>query len=368
LLMQQQGLAYDFEESDDTVNIRGTQVFDHINDLMKMAASPIGESEQLFVLPQSVVFPEAISWDESRQKFLIGTIAEGQVFAVGKDGQITELLKANNENGLWAIFDILADQARNRLWLTSASVPTFSRYDPIDKGRSSLFEFNLETLELIRRYPVPVDGMSHVLGSMVLSPNGDIYIADRALPLVYKKAADEQKITPVLALKEMISQRGIAMQPDGRLMYVADREMGIMVVDLEARQAGLLGVPSSLNVGGIEGMYLKDNGLFIIQNGTRPQRIMRLQLSASGQKVESVRPLAVAQVAFDFPNFGVIEGENLYYFANSQRKGDSGPQKPVTVLRTPLDSGMDLVQPDMQEFLKQQAEKTRLREQEQQNN
>ena len=27
--------------------------------------------------------------------------------------------------------------------------------------------------------------------------------------------------------------RGIAMQPDGRIMYVADREMGIMVVDIE---------------------------------------------------------------------------------------------------------------------------------------
>ena len=368
LIMQRQGLAYDFEESDDTVNIRGTQVFDHVNDLMKLAASPMGESEQVFVLPQSVVFPEAISWDESRQKFLIGTIAEGQIFAVGKDGQLSELLKANNENGLWAIIDILVDQERNRLWVTSASMPVFSRYDPIDKGRSALFEFNLETLELIRRYPVPVDGRSHVPGSMVLSPKGDIFIADRALPLVYSKAAGEQKLKPVLALREMISQRGIAMQPDGRLMYVADREMGILVVDLEARQAGFLEVPDTLNIGGRDGLYLKDNRLFVIQNGIRPQRVMRLQLSASGQKVESVRPLAVAQPEFDFPNFGTIEGENLYYFANSQRMGNSGSQKPVTVLSTPLDSGTELVQPDMQEFLKQQAEKTRLRELKQQNN
>ena len=39
LNMQRQGLAYDFEESEDSVNIRGTQVFDHINDLMKLAGS-----------------------------------------------------------------------------------------------------------------------------------------------------------------------------------------------------------------------------------------------------------------------------------------------------------------------------------------
>ena len=99
LHMQRQGLAYDFMASDDTVNIRGTQVFDYVNDLMKMAADPVGESEQVFVLPENVVLPEAISWDESRQKFLIGTVAEGQIFAVGKDGQTSELLRANDENG-----------------------------------------------------------------------------------------------------------------------------------------------------------------------------------------------------------------------------------------------------------------------------
>ncbi len=173
------------------------------------------------------------------------------------------------------------------------------------------------------------------------------------------KLAGEEKLKPVLAFREMISQRGIAMQPDGRIMYVADREMGIMVVDLEAEQARLLEIPETLNIGGIDGLYLKDNRLFIIQNGISPQRVMRLQLDSSGTKVESVRPLAVAQPEFDLPSFGTIEGEDLYFFANSQWMGKTGSQKPVTVLRTPLDSSGDLVQPDMQLFLKQQAEKTK---------
>lgn len=359
LHMQQQGLAYDFMQSDDTLNIRGTEVFDYVNDLMKLAGDPMGESEQAFVLPAGVVTPEAIAWDESRQKFLVGTIAGGQVFAVGGDGEVTELLRADNENGLWAIFGILVDQPRNRLWVSSASMPGFSRFDPADKGRSALFEFNLETLDLLNRYPVPVDGQSHILGNMVLGPDGDVFIADRALPLVYSKSPDEQKLKPILAFRELISQRGIAMQPDGRILYVADREMGIMVVDLKARQARLLKIPETLNIGGIDGLYLQDNRLFVIQNGIKPQRVMRLQLDASGTRVEAVRPLAVAQAEFDFPSFGTIEGEYLYFFANSQSMSKAGLQKPVTVLRTPLDSSADLVQPDMQLFLQQQAEKTK---------
>jgi sugar lactone lactonase YvrE len=355
--MQQQGLAYDFSLTENTNNIRGTEVFDYVNDMLKMAADPMGEVEPVFVLPESVVMPETIAWDESRQKFLIGTIAEGQILAVGKDGELSELLRADNENGMWAVFDILVDQPRNRLWVTSASMPGFSRFDPVDKGRSGLFEFDLKTLELIRRHPVPVDGRSHILGSMVLAPNGDIYIADRALPLVYMKPAGEQKLKAVLLLKELVSQRGVAMQPDGRLMYVADREMGIMVVDLEAKQARLLEVPDTLNVGGIDGIYLDNNRLFIIQNGIKPQRVIRLQLDPSGTRVATVAPVAVAQPEFDLPSFGTIQGDSLYFFANSQWLGKTGSQKPVAVLSAQLDASIDLVKPEMEQFLKLQAEK-----------
>ena len=357
LRMQQHGLSYDFTESENTANIRGTEVFDYVNDLMIMAGDPVGESEPVFTLPESVVLPETIAWDESRQKFLIGTLAQGSISAVGEDGQVTELLKANGENGMGAVFDILVDQGRNRLWVSSAAVPVFSGFDPVDKGRSALFEFDLETLQFIRRYPVPVDGLPHILGSMVLASNGDIFIVDRHFPIIYRKLADEQRLKAVLPLKDMISMRGIAMQPDGSMLYVADREMGIWVVDIKGGRAGNLAVPDNLNVGGIDGLYLWDNHLIIIQNGIKPQRVMRLQLDSTGTQVTAVRPLAVAQAEFDYPSFGTVKGEELYYFANSQSNLDNGQAKAITVLRTPINSSKDLAQPDMQQFLEQQAKK-----------
>jgi hypothetical protein len=288
-------------------------------------------------------------------------MSEGSILAVGMDGEVNELLKANDENGLWAIFDIIVDQANNRLWVSSAAVPGFSRFDPIDKGRSALFEFDLKTLKLIHRYPVPVDGQSHILGSMVLSANGDIYIADRVLPFVYLKPAGEQKLIASLAFKEMISMRGIAMQPDGRIMYVADREMGIMIVDVNSKKSGALKTPETLNLGGIDGMYLKDNRLFVIQNGIKPQRVMRLQLNSSGTEVTSVRPLAVAQPEFDYPSYGTIHGEDLYFFANSHWSGKRDSQKPVTVLRTSLNASEELMGAETRRYLEEEAKKTKKR-------
>lgn len=354
LRMQQQGLAYDFSQLDSTENLRGTEVFDYVNDLMKQAANPMGESETMFSLPDNVIMPEAMTWDESRQKFLVGTVAEGQVLAVGKDGQVSELIKANDENGMWAVFDILVDQERNRLWVSSAVTPKFNRYSIPDKGRSALFEFNLETLELIRRYPVPIDGRPHILGNMTMNPNGDIFIADRILPLIYSKPAGEQKLKAILASRDMVSLRGIAMQPDGRILYVADREMGILVVDLEGEKVARLGIPGNLNIGGLEGLYLWNNHLVIIQNGIKPQRVMRLQLDSTGTKVDKVRPLAVAQPVFEFPSFGTIIENNLVYFANSQWSDSEENLKPVVVVSTPLDANEDLVPPELQHYLEQQ--------------
>lgn len=258
---------------------------------------------------------------------------------------------------MWAIFDILVDQQRNRLWVSSAAVPAYSGFDPVDKGRSGLFEFDLETLKLVRRYPVPVDGRPHVLGSMALGPDGDIFVVDRALPLVYTKAADEKKLKAILASKDMISMRGVAMQPDGSMMYVGDREMGIMVVDIKGSRSGKLLAETSLNLGGIDGLYLWNNNLVVVQNGIKPQRLMLLQLDASGTKVETIRPLAVAQPDFDYPSYGTILGDDFYYFASSQTSNSRSRPKPVTVLRTPINSGKPLVEPDMKAYLDARGKK-----------
>ena len=95
--------------------------------------------------------------------------------------------------------------------------------------------------------------------------------------------------------------RGITMQPDGRLLYVADREMGILVIDTLEGRAAKLQVPETLNIGGIDGLYLWNNNLVIIQNGISPQRVMRLQLDPSGTQVTSVAPLANAAASSACP-------------------------------------------------------------------
>ena len=347
LQMQQQGLSNDLSKNPDTISIRDTEVWTYLNDLMIGAGVPNGRGDVVFTLAAEFSSPAAISWDESRGRFLVGTQQDGIVVAVSQDGSTQVLIKANEENGLWAIRGLFADSENNRLWVSSAAVPAFSAYQPSDKGRGALFEFDLETLELKGRYNVPLDGQTHELGPIAVAGNGDIYIADLAQPMVFRKTAKGEQLEAFVGNKDLVGLRDLAVSPDTGKLYIADSVMGVMVVDPAQQTAAMLTGPENLNLGAISGLFYSKGKLIMIQNGIQPQRIMRLELDASGSNVVDVMPMAIALDEFDRPAFGTVKGEEVYYFANP------GENQPVKVMKTPLDPGDSIESAEMRRIKQQ---------------
>ncbi|MEJ2533995.1 MAG: hypothetical protein P8008_00580 [Gammaproteobacteria bacterium] len=350
LKMQQQGLAQDFDKMSDTESIRGTEVYDYINDLLVRANEPLGAAEVVQDLPSDLLLATSIDWDPRREAWLVGDAREGAVRAVSRDGKVVKLLQSNDENGLWAIFGLLVDADNNRLWLSSSASEAHQAYDPVDAGRSALFEFTLDTLELVKRYPVPVDGRPHRLGNLVRTGSGDVYVADTILPILYRLESGGDRLRPFLASRDMVSMRGIALSDDDSKIYVADYELGVLVVDLAGKKAFKLAVPETLNMGGIEGLFYDDGYLVMIQNSNRPQRVMRLELNDNGTAVVNVAPLAVAQPFFDYPNFGTIVDDTLYFFANSHWVRAMESPQPIVLASTNVANAPDIVPPDLQKF------------------
>lgn len=347
LTMQRQGLSYDFNQTDDTLSIRKTEVYVYINDLMVEAGKPAGEGALAFSLPGRPADYQSIAWDSSRGKFLIGTAEEGTLLAVAEDGSTEVLLQAGKGNGLWSINGLAVDAGRNRLWISSAATAKYKNFLPTDQSHGALFEFNLETLELVQEYFLPIDPLPHELGSLALTDDGHVYVIDRALPVVYRKAPDGDRLEAFVGSTELVSFSDVAVAPDNSRLFVADRVKGVFVVDPIAEQATMLGAPDNLNLSGIEGIEYAAGNLVIIQGGFKPQRLMRLKLAASGSAVDTVAPMAVALPQFDRPGIGAVLGNALYYFANSGAgEGDDG----LLVLRTSLDAGQAIVPPDIRKF------------------
>jgi len=348
--MQQQGLSYDFNSTEDTQSIRTTEVYDYLNDLLIKAGEPMGEGAVAFTLPEVNTHPESIAWDESRDSFLVGTIETGAVLSVTPDGEIEELIRSNDENGLLAILGVAVDQKRNRLWVSSAGVPGFAGLHPTDMGRGALYEFDLETLEVVNQYYTPVDGLPHIPGNIAVTPTGDVYVIDRAYPIVLRKLADSDQLESFVGDPEMTAFKDLALSDSGQLLYVADKELGILVIDLERGLSNRLSGPDTMNLTGLSGLTYNQGRLFTVQNGITPQRMLRLELDASGKSVAATVPVAVALEQFNYPSFGAIHGDNVYYFANGNMPGSNSGSSATLVMKSPTDSEKVMISPEKRRF------------------
>jgi hypothetical protein len=128
------------------------------------------------------------------------------------------------------------------------------------------------------------------------------------------------------ALKVMVenpkltSIRGLAVSGDGKKLYFADYALGLFGVDLAAGKGFDLEYPADrLVLGGIDGLYWYDDALVAIENGMSPKRVIRLRLDETGRSVAHVMPLDAANPAFSLPTYGVVDGDSLYFVANSQK-------------------------------------------------
>ena len=341
LKLQQQGASYDFNADDETRGIRDTEAYQHINNLLKDAGNPAGEGAVAFEMPGNAADYRALAWDESRKRFLVGTVREGTLLAVSANGESEVLLKASDENGLWSITGLSVDVENNRLWVTSAASPSFINFTVADKSHGALFELDLKTLETVGRYNVPVDGLEHELGSLAVSQDGHVYVIDRATPIIYTKLPQSDRLEAFFANPDAGAFDDIAVTPDNSRVFVSDAEKGILVIDPNARQARMLTGPDNMNLGGIESVSYLDHHLYVIQGRFSPQRIIRLELDRSGAAAQSISPMAIALEGFDRPGVGAIQGDKLFYFANT----GSGDESGALLMSTPLAAGAASVQP-----------------------
>jgi hypothetical protein len=356
LKMQQQGLSYDFNETEDTQSIRKTQAYDYINNMMIEAGEPAGDGAVAMTIAGNPADREAIAWDPSRERFLVGTVSKGEVLAVDAEGDAEVLLRADAENGLWSVNGLAVDESRKRLWISSAATPRFAAWAESDGNRNALFEFDLETLERVARHDLPADGMYHELGGIALTADGHVYVIDTVMPLIFRKRPQQAGLEPFVSSKELVAFTDVTATPDNSRLFAADPVMGIFVVDPEAESAAMLSGPETLNLGGIRSVDYADGNLFIIQAGIRPERLMRLELDTNGSAVAEVIPMAIALEPFDRPGAGTVVKDYLYYLANP---GAGENAEGSIVMRTRLDAGnavKELSIEDLQEVLKPQGQ------------
>lgn len=364
LRMQQQGLAVDWDDIEEVESLRRYPLYGHLRDLMQAAGEPSGAVSQAFEIDADYPMPEALAYDPESGRTFVGTVRDGLILArEAGEAEFTPFASPEDTPGLLAVFDLLVDAERGHLWVATGGTGQFRDARNSSVGRTALIKLDLESGEKLGEYRVLPDGRAHLLGALALAADGTVYASDSSAPLIYRLRPRDERPQPFAGNPVFTGLRGIALSQDERRLYVSDYDLGVFFFELGDQPKGFaLGIPETLNLGGIDGLYQWDGHLVAIQNGVTPQRVLRLELDESGTRVANIATMAKALPEFDDPTFGTVAGDDLLFLAAShwQRVGPDGravdpPLPDVPVLRVSIaDATNTVVGEEMLERLKRQ--------------
>ena len=296
-----------------------------------------------FKLPLPKFIPEGLAYERDTGDIFLGGVHEGRILRV-RDEEAKQFI-APGAGGLWAPLGMAIDRERNLLWVATAAIPELKDAKKEDLGATALLAFKVASGEPAGRYPLNEPG-EHMLGDVMVTRHGEVFATDNRAGILYE--LDVKKGFRALTKPgELVSPQGMAMGPDERWLYVADYTQGLFRYDRDKRELIRVDAQPDACLYGIDGLYFYQKDLIAVQNGVQPHRIVRLEMSASGRRVNEVRVLASNLKSFDEPTLGAVQGKRFYFIANSQwNKFDKNRQlPPKDKLKGPIVHWVELLDP-----------------------
>lgn len=315
---QKQGFGFDLSKDDKFAAIADTKVWTYIVDNLKANLKPFGEGSVAFALPAGDQLFDSLAFDPKKKQFLAGSVREGKIYRVGKNGTLQEFIAPTAQNGLWSVYAMAAVPEDDVLYVASTASVYFKGFDKADFGKAGVFRFRLSDGKFLGKSLLLPGRDERTLSSIAAGRNGQVYAADGLRNEIYR--LDDGELKLLMENPQLTSLRGLALDADGKNLYFADYSLGVFGIDLAGGKGFDLAYdPKTLVLGGIDGLYWYDHTLVAIESGMSPHRVMRLSLSQDGRKIVDAMPLDAGKPEFKLPTYGAIDGDGLYFIANSQK-------------------------------------------------
>ncbi len=339
------GVSSPVEKSEDFVALRARREFQAV--VKKLAANlhPKGAGEVAFSLREVTGLIEGIAWREKNGQFFFGDVNGRAVWVrQAKDGTLRRFTPEGDE--LLGVFGLVVDEAAGALWAATSAVPAMRGFTPDQDGTAALAEIDLETGAVRRTIPVVRrvgDQQSHVLGDLALAADGSVFVPDSGGPVLWRLPPGGSALESFVESGEFLSLQGIGLLPAG-VALLSDHANGLLRVDLVSHEVRRLEAPTNTTLIGLDGMTLAGDGSVIaVQNGLRPNRVLRIEVDAAGETILAVTVLESGHITMAAPSLGCIAtGGDFFCVGNAgwTRFEDTGGQpsapRVVPIFRTVL--------------------------------
>ncbi|HZS26158.1 MAG TPA: hypothetical protein VFB76_02940 [Candidatus Angelobacter sp.] len=296
---------------------------------MKENSKPIAKTEFVCSLPQPDIMPEDIAYIKgsslkSQGSFIVSSIQHHSLYRVtlpksGSKECVMQELPLPADAKHWPTLAVSFDPTRKALWVTASAMPSFSGFPKEDSGKTELLEVDPASSKVLRRFALATNGPA-VLGDMSVTADGTVYVTDSIGGGVYRLHGDLETAKLEKIADGLFSPQTPVLARDGKRLFIADYTMGVAVITLPAAGAmakvSYLPHPENIAVVALDGLYLDDDSLIGIQNGTDPERIIRLQLNHAQTEITGAEIIEQASDRMGDPTHAMLVDGWFYVSAN----------------------------------------------------
>lgn len=201
------------------------------------------------------------------------------------------------------------------LWAsTSASRQTVG-YAPDARIVSKLIKVDLATGKILAQFE---DKRPDRRLADLHAGKEDLYVSDGNTGEVLRLTGYQGKLQVLIPEGYLGSPQGLVENADASALIVADYASGLYRVDLGKGTLTRLVAPAGAALLGIDGLYRYGNDLIAVQNGFKPNRILRLRMSADWSAVEKAEVLLRGHPDLEEPSGGQVIGDRFVFVARSQ--------------------------------------------------
>lgn len=270
---------------------------------------------RVFTLLNPDLIAEDIAFDPTSGRFLFTSPHKKKIVSCDTKGQCQDVVTASAVNPLDGMLAIHIDESHKILWATTSGMSIQEGFRSERKGKSALLKYDLTSFGLTKKYE-PNDGKEHALGDMTVASNGDAYVSDGASGDVYVVKHGRDKLESLVNAGVFVSPQTPALNASESILYVPDYVEGIAAIELATRKITWVKTAKPIALEGIDGLYWTKGGLYAIQNGTMPERIVRFHLSDDA-KIDRFEVIEANWPGLGDPTHGVIVGGDFYFIVNS---------------------------------------------------
>ena len=210
------------------------------------------------VAERGMFVPEGVEFDTRGQRFLLGSVSEGAIFALASDGTLT---KVASDPEMISSVGIEVDEATGRLLAAVSDVRIFTGGGP---GQAKLGVFDLGSgekiamVDLAALLPDPSEGAVYFANDVAVGPDGVAYVTETRTGGLFRVGTDYQaSLLHRFDPSATFAPNGIVYHPSGYLLVCGGTSLLKVPLD-DPASAQAVELPEA--IAGADGMLLRDDG------------------------------------------------------------------------------------------------------------